>query len=192
MRNKNLIVGLLMVALLAATLWLGTKLGEQKSAQVAAPEVTKTGPPATASLPILPNLNQTPAPWAGSTATSGASANPTLNEHQKNLAELKEMQAAIAQSIQQNHGADPKQVLQMLDKLKQVNGSSVVGGVNIDNLRNTLTAATEAQSVALEMNNEIRKPGGPDPVKLKAYTQRLQQLQAQLLVAQPTMPSVSK
>lgn len=193
MSKKSIIVALLAVAVLMATLWFGMRLGERKSAQVATgkPDIAQNVPQALPAA-VMPQINQVPPPWATPNAASGANVIGTQTDRQKNLAELKEMQMALARSVQENHKADPKQVIALLDKLKQVSGSSVVAGVNIDGLRNTLIAADEAQRVALEMSAEAKKPGGPDPVKMKAYTQRLQQLQSQLVMSQPAFQGAPK
>jgi ubiquitin-protein ligase len=109
----------------------------------------------------------------------GMQGKTNQTERQKNIAELKSMQMALMKSMQESRRADPKQVDALLVKIKEVTGSSTVNGIDIDALRNHLARAVEIQRVATEMQSEASKPGGADPKKIKAYTEKLQALQQQ-------------
>lgn len=190
-KKSTVLVVLLALAVLMGTFWYGNRLGERSSvpdtAEKQVPGIGKNIPqPLPAATPL--QFNQTLPPWATSPAAGpntvpGMQSSATQIKRQKQMVELKEMQMALMKSIQENHQADPRQVLALLDKIKQVNGSSMVGGVNIDVLRNNLIHAEEIQRIALEMKNEATKPGGADPRKMKAYTAQLQNLQQQILAA---------
>lgn len=196
MRKKSTVVlaVLLALAILMGVFWYGKRMGERSSV----PEATEKQVPGIGkniALPPLPAVapplfNQAVPPWATSPATgpgtvSGMHDSTTQIKRQKQMAELKEMQMALMKSIQGNHQPDPRQVIGLLDKIKQINGSSVVGGVNLDNLRDNLIRAQEIQRIAAEMSHEAQKPAGADPKKMKAYTEQLQSLQQQLMAATP-------
>lgn len=188
MSKKSIVlVVLLVLAVLAATLWVGMRLGIRNAAQF-----TATSPMAgsnrsaplslpSATAPAL-QLNQGIPPWATpgpETAIPGMPGKTDQSERQKNIAELKAMQMALMKSMQESRRADPKQVDALLVKIKEVTGSSTVNGIDIDALRNHLARAVEIQRVATEMQAEAGKPGGADPKKIKAYAEQLQALQQQ-------------
>lgn len=196
-KKAIVLVVLLALAVLMGTLWLGMRLGMRSAGQVAAvsPVAGRSGsniplpPPAAPAL----QLNQMAPPWATppggpNAAMSGMQGSPAQIERQKQIAELRTMQVALMKSMQETQRADPKQVDALLVKIKQVTGTSMVNGIDIDALRGHLARAVEIQRIAEEMNREATRPGGADPKKIKAYADQLQALQQKNMAAPLLQP----
>ncbi len=94
------------------------------------------------------------------------------------LAELGKAQAELTAFVQAGN-ADPKKLLDILQKLKQTQGP-VVGGVNLDALINNLEKTQQLQDLSIEMQKEAQKAGGPDQKKMQDNIERLKKLQAQM------------
>jgi murein L,D-transpeptidase YcbB/YkuD len=132
-------------------------------------------------------------PWAASISvqsTLPATANPTPLESalnspasavgaQQNLIKLKTMQQELAASMRDGKQPDPKKVVALLTEIKRTNGSTVAG-VNLDAVLNNLEQSQKIQALAIEIQHENAKPGGPDKKVLAAHFEKLKQLQSQL------------
>ncbi|MBZ0105724.1 MAG: hypothetical protein K8H84_08850 [Sulfuricella denitrificans] len=188
MSKKSIVlVVLLTLAVLAATLWIGMRLGIRSAAQLSATSPMTGGnrsallEGSSASVPAL-QLNQGSPPWANvgpDAAITGMPGKADQAERQKKIAELKSMQMALVKSMQESRRADPKQVDALLVKIKEVTGTSTVNGIDIDALRGNLAKVVEIQRIATDLQNEVSKQGGADPKKIKAYTAQLKTLQQQ-------------
>lgn len=153
---------------------------------------------ATASVRSTPET-EAPPPWANSgnqaaNVNAGAGTLPRMDANQgvgsgeapmsatsnskQKLAELGKTQAELTAFVQSGN-ADPKKLLDILQKLKQTQGPSV-GGVNIDALINNLEKTQQLQELSVEMQRESQKVGGPDQKKMQENIERLKKLQAQM------------
>lgn len=122
------------------------------------------------------------APWmTGLAGTGGAAARaPGTAAADKDVAELQAMQAELLRQTQQGREPDPKLVDATLAKAQEVEGSSVVSGINIPAVRQNLAKAQQLRELAQAMEKEANRPGGPDMTRLKAQLAQLQNLQSHL------------
>lgn len=133
-------------------------------------------PPWAAGLSVPPTLPATanPAPLKSAQRSPANAAGA-----QQNLIKLKTMQQDLAASIRDGKQPDPKKVVALLTEIKRTNGSTVAG-VNLDAVLNNLEQSQKIQALAVEIQHETAKSGGPDKKVLAAYFEKLKQLQSQL------------
>lgn len=193
--KAKLAIGLGVVATLAVTLLIGIWLGSMQTNHVASipatPSVTainRSSAPRPAST-IASAGTMEDVPWArdgGSASTARADAPSTqqriedLRERKQRLAELRELQQAIAKSMQDKQQPDPQKVDALLLKIKEIKGSSIIGGVDIDELRGRLAKTQEMQALATQIQQEAAKGSNADAEKIKALSAQLQTLNTQL------------
>lgn len=195
--NKRLYgVSVLAVVLLAVVAIFVSRSPPPESApHTAAPIApsTATEPAPGANLPPSARTGDTePAPWIANSAKPPAlpgTANPppgapalpgmaTSAQRQHAQKELEQIRNELAASVRDGK-PDPKKVVEALTRLKQTYGSQVAG-VNLDAVINNVEKAQEIQALALKMQSETSKPGGPDQKAVQGYVEQLQKLQAQL------------
>jgi len=196
--NKRLMaVAVLALILLAVAAIFGSRDPSPEPALRAATPIapsTATGPMPGANLPPPARPGDSaPAPWAANSAKPPAlpvTVNPptgvptpldmaTPAQRQHALKELEQIRNELAASMRDGKQPDPKKVVEALTRLKRTYGSQVAG-VNLDAVINNVEKAQEIQALALKMQSETSKPGGPDQKALMGYVEQLKKLQAQL------------
>lgn len=96
-----------------------------------------------------------------------------------------DLQAAMAQDPANMDMESVDNALSELASLGDANG--VVGGVNIEELRQTMRAAGEMTVLSKKIEEYSSNPNGADPAKMMEYVEQLQKLQSKLVV--PTISS---
>lgn len=191
--NKPLMtsVALALVLLAAAVLYGSRETNPEPAPSAAAPIAPQPAPRTKLSSP-LPG-DSAPSPWAANSAKpSGLAAGGNLppgasapvdmraaGQRQRDLIELKKMHTELAVSMREGRPVDPKKVAEALAKLKQIYGSTVAG-VNLDAVITNVEKAQEMQALAMEIQREAGKAGGPDRKVLLAQVDKLKKLQSQL------------
>lgn len=144
-----------------------------------------------------------PPPWATGATPSLAQADKPLNGQpmaagpatasQRELKELEKLQQELTESMREGKQPDPKKVAEMLNRLKEKHGSTVVG-VNLDAVISNLQTAQDMQALALEIQHESGKPGGGDSKKMQGYIAQLTKLQSRMRmdISVPQKPEASK
>jgi hypothetical protein len=183
----------LVVVLLAAAVWFGRPgiSNSETPATVAQPGARPVATPMTPGTDSSRPGPGSPAPWAAggsSLPPQQQSGMPDKNQpapagtaasapHE--LKELEKMQQALAESMRGGKQPDTRQVLELLNQMKQKYGSTA-GGVNLDAVITNLQVAQDIQVVAVEMQTESAKSGGGDRKKLQSSMEKLTKLQSQL------------
>ena len=178
------IAGLL--ALLVLALWL-LRAGPVPPERAANPPPPALAVPA-ASLPVAPT--PTPAgdaapPWSApplSPPVTPRSVGTTtsLTAAQAKSAALQSIQRQLTDLVASGQGADPKKIDQLLGEVERVQGSSSMGGVRIDVLRQNLALAAQMQALAADIQHVAGQGAQADPAQLQAKMARLIELQAQM------------
>lgn len=188
MNKKLMAVAVSALVLLSAAVLFGSR----DPAPEPAPRAAAAKAPAPAARPAAglpqPRNDNAPSPWAahapvatlpGAATPRDSAALPSPQLAQRDLKELEKIKMELSDAMRDGKQADPKKVVEALVKLKQMNGSAV-SGVNLDAVINNVEKAQEMQALALEMQRESNKPGGPDRKALLAYVEQLKKLQAQV------------
>lgn len=180
------IAGLL--ALLVLALWL-LRAGPLPPERAVNPPPPALAVPA-ASLPVAPAPVPAPAsdaapPWSAPplsppvTPRSGG-APAALTAAQAKSAALQSIQRQLTELVASGQSADPKKIDELLGEVERVQGSSSMGGVRIDVLRQNLALAAQMQALAADIQQIAGHGAQADPAQLQAKMARLVELQAQM------------
>ncbi len=194
MNKRFIAMGMLALVPLVLAVWFSSREPKPDAAQSPARSFVgaQSGAGAAASAPAR-FTDTAPPPWAANRAAAPAlpgTANPLAGasvpldkapskDGERDLKELERMQSELATSVRDGKQPDHKKVADLLNKVKQMRGP-VVGGVNLDAVLNNLEKAGEMQTLALEMQRESAKPGGPDRKALLANVEKLKKLQSEI------------
>lgn len=166
-----------LVLLLAGIWWSGNQRAEVAAVSTSSPAITDSG--RTSPLPQQSLLSASASaalpgrlPASASRASSGAadSTRPKLQDIQ---AELQALSAG-------GRTPQPKELDAVFEKLERYNGSSQMGGVDLQIVRKNLQAAARIQTLSEQM-----KPLAADPTP--ENVQKLQALVAEMREVQATM-----
>lgn len=211
-----LMVAVLAVAAAIAALFMrGTEGTDRKAAaapEAASPAVAPAAPAAVAPAPaaVAPATPPVPAPWerpAGTDAgpaTARAAGAATASTDKEAAARDERMRAlekvsARLQALRASNRADPAEVDKALGDLERIQGSSVVGGVDLSVVRASLRAATRMQELQKEI--EQLRPGTGELTeankaklaeKYKEMQAVIAQMQASTGAVQATRPPFTK
>jgi hypothetical protein len=121
------------------------------------------------------------------TTETGTVAKLSVDERRAKLAKLKIIQANLEAAMKQNPAElEIALVDKALAELVTIGGGSgLVGGVNIQELRENLKVAAKMAALGKEIEAYSSNPAGTDPVKMMEYVKKLQELQS--LLASPTV-----
>lgn len=185
----------LIIAAALGGLVVGAIVWFARPAPVAAPAQVVDTQAAVASTQSTPSNTGAPPPWAETSAPTGADLGPAIRNvptNPKKQAAREAIRTKILSLTANGRQPTPAEMNAVLAELEQVEGSSVISGVNVGALRNNLTKVDEMQRLGMEMKNESSKPNGGDPAKLKDIMSRLQKLQAEMrtdiAAPPPTVP----
>jgi hypothetical protein len=112
------------------------------------------------------------------TTETGKVAKLSVDERREKLAKLKTIQANLEAATKQN----PAELdIALVDKITIGGDSGLVGGVKIQELRENLKVASEMAALGKEIEAYSSNPVGTDPVKMREYVKKLQELQSMLV-----------
>lgn len=178
-------------------------------AKPAAPVASSTPPPSSVSAPVSAATARTPSmaaggaaqtqapPWAGAVDGSAGNLQPmgmaaAIHAAPVDPAKAKARAAIRARLAELTAGGrhpTPGEMSGVLADLERTEGSSAVGGVNIEALRNNLDKVSEMQKLGAELSAEAQQPGGGDKQKIEQILSRVRQLQSEMqsniIVASP-------
>jgi hypothetical protein len=117
------------------------------------------------------------------TTETGKVTKLSVDERREKLAKLKTIQANLEAATKQNPAElDIALVDKALVELITIGGDSgLVGGVKIQELRENLKVASEMAALGKEIEAYSSNPVGTDPVKMREYVKKLQELQSMLV-----------
>ncbi|MDR1530156.1 MAG: hypothetical protein LBS40_07175 [Burkholderiales bacterium] len=95
------------------------------------------------------------------------------------VAKLKELQTKFKNLSSGDKTPDIEELDRLLGELIAIQGASVVGGVDLNILRQNLRVAQEVQGLAKELEEESKKPS-PDQNRVLDITRKIQALQSEL------------
>lgn len=165
----------LLVLLLVGIWWVGSQPAEQAVVSTSSSAVIGQGSMGTAPLQTPSSASTSAAlpgrlPASVSRASSGAadSTRPKLQDIQ---AELQALSAG-------GRTPQPKELDAVFEKLERYNGSSQMGGVDLQIVRKNLQAAARIQSLSEQMKPLAAEPTPENVQKLQALVAEMREVQA--------------
>lgn len=193
-RLLGVFAGLLALAVIA--LWLvrtgptpppeRTPAAPSAVAPPPAPIPAPVDAPSSIATPAPAPAREAPPPWAkaGSTARTqlgSAPASGAVPDAAEGRAEaLAVIQQELAALVAGGQSADTKKLDKLLADVARVQGSSTIGGVNIDSLRHNLAIAEQMKVLAIEIEQTTAQGEKMDTVKMQAQMAKLMELQAKM------------
>lgn len=199
----------LMVAVLAvaaaitALFTRGNEGADRKAA--AAPEASSPAvaapPVVSAPVAVAPAAPPVPAPWerpAGTDAgpataraagTASASTDKEAAVRDERMRALEKVSARL-QALRASNRADPAEVDKALGDLERIQGSSVVGGVDLSVVRASLRAATRMQELQKEIEQLRPATGEPTEANKAKLAEKYKEMQAVIAQMQASTGAV--
>lgn len=165
-------IGAGILAILAMLHFLRTEPGQPYPAQ------TPGGSP---PLGQVPNQNQNKSPAYGLSPNSPPpwADSGTRPAQPADIASLQSIQARLAALSAGGKQPDPRALDALLAELERTQHTTVIGGANIEALRENLAKAAEIGDLAKEMELAAKQPS-PDMQKIQGMMDRIKKLQAGL------------
>ena len=114
---------------------------------------------------------------------TAVSAQQSIDARRIKLQKLAKIQTDLQRALTQNPAEmNMESVDQALSELAAMgDADGVVGGVNINALRQTITAAAKLNLLGQEIQAYSSNPGGTDPEKMMEYIEQVQALQSTII-----------
>lgn len=199
-----LMVAVLAVAAAIAALFMRGNEGADRKA-AAAPEASSPAvaapPVVSAPVAVAPAAPTVPAPWerpAGTDAgpatarAAGAASASTDKEaaaRDERMRALEKVSARL-QALRASNRADPAEVDKALGDLERIQGSSVVGGVDLSVVRASLRAATRMQELQKEIEQLRPATGEPTEANKAKLAEKYKEMQAVIAQMQASTGAV--
>lgn len=199
-----LMVAVLAVAAAIAALFMRGNEGADRKA-AAAPEASSPAvaapPVVSAPVAVAPAAPPVPAPWerpAGTDAgpataraagTASASTDKEAAARDERMRALEKVSARL-QALRASNRADPAEVDKALGDLERIQGSSVVGGVDLSVVRASLRAATRMQELQKEIEQLRPATGEPTEANKAKLAEKYKEMQAVIAQMQASTGAV--
>jgi ABC-type cobalt transport system substrate-binding protein len=181
---QTMLIAVLSVAVVALAVILYVVYDQQKTlvASLATNNVTSTQAQqkpvkAQATQPLSPELERymqkTP------TGRNATAARAERLAQEGKIERLKDLQSRFNEISASGKAPDIGEVDRLLGELAEIQGGSVVAGVDLGVLRQNLRVAKEVQTLVKELQEESKKPN-PDQQRVLEITKELQQIQGKL------------
>jgi|GEM_PF-3864442 hypothetical protein len=146
-------------------------------AQRAAPPATTRPTTTTQQTPVSPELNR----YLQDAPISKDAPTMRTERHaqEDKMARLKELQARFKEISGPGKTPDIDELDQLLGELIDIQGTAVIGGVDLNVLRENLQVAQEVQALAKELEIESKRPS-PDQNRILEITKEIQAMQGRL------------
>lgn len=199
-----LVVAVLAVAAAITALFTRGNEGADRKA-AAAPEASSPAvaapPVVSAPVAVAPAAPPVPAPWerpagidagpatARAAGAASASTDKEAAARDERMRALEKVSARL-QALRASNRADPAEVDKALGDLERIQGSSVVGGVDLSVVRASLRAATRMQELQKEIEQLRPATGEPTEANKAKLAEKYKEMQAVIAQMQASTGAV--